>query len=68
MELMLDGADVRGHYALTDVSKIDGKINGRRLDFHSHSFRDGQGWFDITTDGKSFAGAANTDGFPGWFG
>ncbi len=68
MELTQDGAKVSGHYALRGTSKLDGEINGRRLNFHFDSFRHGLGWFDLTTDGKSFAGAGNTDGFAGWFG
>jgi predicted esterase len=68
MELTQDDTKILGHYALRGISKLDGKISGRHLDFRFHSFRDGQGWFDLATDGKSFAGASNTDGFPGWFG
>ena len=68
MELTQDGPKVQGRYASRGTSKLDGKMSGRRLDFRFHSFRDGQGWFDLAIDGKSFAGASNTDGFPGWFG
>ena len=68
MELTQDGTKVHGRYASRGTSELDGKINGRRLDFRFHSFRDGQGWFDLAADGKSFAGASNTDSFPGWFG
>jgi predicted esterase len=50
------------------TSKIEGKVAGRRFDFHFQSFRSGQGWFDLCADGKSLAGAANTDSFGGWFG
>ena len=53
---------------LRGTSKIEGMVTGRRLDFRFHSFRDGQGWFDIAADGKSFVGANNADGFPGWSG
>jgi predicted esterase len=68
IELTQVSAKVQGHYALRGTSKLDGKISGRRLDFRFHSYRDGQGWFDLATDGKSFAGASNTNGFPGWSG
>jgi hypothetical protein len=68
MELTQDGAKVHGHYALQRTSKLDGKISGRRLDFRFHSFRDGQGWFDLATDGKSFSAVSNTDSFSSWFG
>ena len=68
MELTQDGLKVEGRYALRGTSKIEGTITGRRLDFRFHSFRDGQGWFDAAVDGKSFVGANNADGFPGWSG
>jgi predicted esterase len=68
MDLTQDGTKVEGRYASRGTSGIEGKVAGRRIDFRFHSFRDGQGWFDVAADGKSFAGASNTDGFPGWFG
>ena len=68
MELTQDGAKIEGRYALRGTSRIEGKVTGRRLDFRFHSFRDGQGWFDLTALGKSFTGASNADGFPGWSG
>ena len=67
MELTQVGTKVEGIYAMRGTSKIEGKVVGRRLDFRFQSFRDGQGWFDLTVDGKSFAGAGNAEGFPGWF-
>ena len=68
MELTQDGTKILGRYALRGTSTIEGKVTGRRLDFHFKSFREGQGWFDLAADGKSFAGASNSDGFPNWFG
>ena len=68
MEMTQDGATVKGRYALRGTSTIEGKVAGRRLDFRFKSFRDGQGWFDLAADSKSFAGASNSDGFAGWFG
>ncbi len=68
MELTQDGAAVKGEYAQRGTSKIEGKATGRRLEFQFTSFRNGKGWFDLSPDGKSLSGAANTDGFPGWFG
>ena len=68
MELTQDGAKLEGRYALRGTSSIDGTVAGRHLDFRFHNFRDGQGWFDFAANGKSFAGAGNSDGFPGWFG
>jgi predicted esterase len=68
MELTQDGAKLEGRYAARGTSSIKGMVAGRHLDFHFHNFRDGQGWFDFAADGKSFVGAGNSDGFPGWFG
>ena len=68
MELTQAGAKVEGRYALRGTSTVEGKVVGRRLDFRFKSFREGQGWFDLAADGKSFVGASNSDGFPGWFG
>jgi predicted esterase len=68
MELTQEGAKVKGEYALRGTSKIEGTVTGRRLEFRFEGFRPGQGWFDLAADGKSFAGANNTDGFAPWFG
>jgi predicted esterase len=68
MEITQDGAKVKGRYALRGTSTVEGKVTGRRLDFRFNSFREGQGWFDLAADGKTFAGASNADGFTGWFG
>jgi predicted esterase len=68
MELTQAGGGVQGNYALRGMSKLDGKLSGRHLEFRFHSFREGHGWFDLGTDGKSFTGASNTEGFPGSFG
>ncbi len=68
MELSQDGEKVKGRLALRGGSTIDGDAAGRRLDFRFQTFRSGHGWFDFASDGKSFAGAGNTDGFAQWFG
>lgn len=68
MDLSQEGSTVTGQYALRGTSKIEGKATGRRLDFRFTSFRNGQGWFDLSPDGKSLSGAASSDGFAGWFG
>jgi predicted esterase len=68
MELEQVGDKVKGRYALRGVSEIEGTITGRRFEFEYKSFRPGNGWFDLAPDGATFAGAANTDGFPGWYG
>jgi predicted esterase len=68
MELEQTGDKVTGHYAVGGMSEIEGTVTGRRLEFTVKSFRPGKGWFDLSADGKSLAGAANTDGFNGWYG
>jgi predicted esterase len=68
MELEQSGDEVRGRYASGGASEIEGKVTGRRFEFQSRAFRPGKGWFDVSTDGAAFSGAANTSGFPGWYG
>ena len=68
MDLSQEGAKVKGRAALRGSSTLEGDAAGRRLDFRYQTFRTGRGWFDFDADGKSFAGAANTDGFAQWFG
>jgi hypothetical protein len=68
LELSQNGEEVKGRVALRGGTTIDGKAAGRRLDFRFQTFRTGRGWFDFTSDGKSFTGAGNTDGFAQWFG
>lgn len=68
MELEKTGDKMKGRYALRGVSQIDGTVTGRRFEFTHRSFRPGTGWFDVSADGATFAGAANTDGSAGWYG
>ena len=68
MELEQEGEKVKGRYALRGASEIEGRVSGRRLEFKYKSFRAGEGWFDLSSDGATFSGAAGTEGFPGWYG
>lgn len=68
MELVADGENVRGRYALRGASEIEGTIAGRRLEFTAKSFQTGRGWFDVAADGSKLAGAAVTDGYANWYG
>src|SRR5579863_3955609 len=68
MELEQAGDKVQGRFALGGVSEIEGTVTGRNFKFKYKAFRPGQGWFDLTPAGAAFAGAAVTDGFPGWYG
>jgi predicted esterase len=68
MELSQNGTEVKGRLALRGNSTLEGKPAGRQLDFRFQIFRRGRGWFDFASDGTTFSGAYNTDGFPQWFG
>jgi predicted esterase len=68
MALEQAGDTVKGRYALRGASTIEGTVKGRRVEFKYQAFRPGAGWFDLAADGATFAGAANTNGFPGWYG
>jgi predicted esterase len=68
MELAEVNGKIQGKYAFRGTSDIEGTVTGRRLDYKFKNPRTGQGWFDLSSDGKTLRGAARTDGFPGWFG
>jgi hypothetical protein len=74
VELTENGTKVLERYALRGTSKLDGRISGRWFDFRFHSFRDGQGWFDLAVNVSpspvlpipmaSLAGSAGKDSQP----
>jgi len=68
MELAQAGDKVTGNYAARGTSKIEGTVHGRQLDFRYQWFRAGKGWFDLSADGKTIAGAAVGDGASSWYG
>jgi predicted esterase len=68
MELEQTDNQVKGRYALRGTSEIEGTVTGRQFEFKYKAFRRGKGWFDLSADGATLAGAAVTDGFPGWYG
>jgi predicted esterase len=68
MELEQNGGSVKGRYALRGTSKIDGDVTGRRLEFRYQWFRNGKGWFDLSSDGTKLEGAAMGDGMNSWYG
>jgi predicted esterase len=68
MELKQTGEKVKGRYALGGVSTIEGKVAGRTFSFKYKGFRGGKGWFDVSEDGETLAGAATTNGFASWYG
>jgi predicted esterase len=67
MELTQEGKNVKGRYAIRGTSELEGTANGRHLEFKFQGLRGGRGWFDLNSAGKNLAGAANNDGFPGWY-
>lgn len=68
MELEQAGDNVNGRFALGGVSEIEGTVTGRRFEFKIKAFRNGNGWFDVTTGGASVSGAAVTEGSTAWYG
>ncbi len=70
MELTRDGPanKVKGRFALRGGSDISGDVAGRRLEHRYMAFGGGKGWFDLSADGKTLAGAAQDDGSFAWFG
>jgi predicted esterase len=68
MELEQTGDKVKGRYAQRGVSEIEGTVTGRAVNFKYKAFRTGTGWFDVSADGVTLAGAAGTNGFSGWYG
>ena len=66
MELDQAGDKVEEQYARYGPVKLEGNINGRRLDFRTTWLRNSQGWFDLSKDGKTLEGAAVADGTNFW--
>ncbi len=67
MEIEQNGDKIRGQYARYGPVKIEGTIAGRELDFRYIWLRNGEGWFDLSKDGKTLEGAAVDDGANSWY-
>jgi RNA polymerase sigma factor (sigma-70 family) len=67
MEIEQTGNKIRGQYARYGPVKIEGTIAGRELDFRYTWLRNGEGWFDLSKDGKTLEGAAVDDGANSWY-
>ncbi len=67
MELTQDAGKVQGRFALRGNSTLEGSVQGRELDFRYQVFHGGKGYFDRAADGKGLPGAAQDDGFSGYF-
>jgi len=69
MELIQDGAKVKGRYALRGTSSLEGEVRGKQLDFKLKTLRfTGPGFFDLDEKGVTLTGAGGTDGQPAWYG
>jgi hypothetical protein len=68
MKLEQRGNRVRGAYHYMDAeAKIDGKIDHGKLVFrYQEPTVEGEGWFELTGRGKTFAGQFRPDGSPRW--
>ena len=67
MEIEQNGDKIQGQYARYGPVKIEGTIAGRELDFRYTWLRNGEGWFDLSKDGKTLEGAAVDDGANSWY-
>ena len=57
MRLNVDGDQVDGCYATTGGSRIEGRIDGKRLEFrYTEERTSGGGWFELSPDGRSLKG------------
>ena len=69
MRLRQDGAAVRGSYSYATGSRIEGEVEDRRLEFrYTEPAAAGEGWFELSADGLSFAGQWRAEGADGWRG
>lgn len=67
MELEQEGKEVRGRYALRGTSSLSGAVAGRQLAHKYQWFRPGEGWFDLSEDGRTLSGAARGEGTDEWY-
>lgn len=67
MRLVQDGQQVRGMYAYTSGSVLEGKVAGRKLTFtYKEPKAEGEGWFELAEDGRSFKGKWREKGKEAW--
>ncbi|MBN1944384.1 MAG: hypothetical protein JW797_01855 [Bradymonadales bacterium] len=68
LELTQQGDSARGTYSYGGGSSIEGRVNGNRLQFrYREPIATGEGWFEMATDGQSFAGQWREDGASSWY-
>jgi len=67
MRLIVKGGSVKGTYSDGPESTIAGTVKGSRLDFkYSESTESGEGWFELSSDGRKFAGKWRKTGATEW--
>ncbi|MBI4612594.1 MAG: hypothetical protein HY720_03195 [Planctomycetes bacterium] len=67
MRLVVDGDRAAGRYQLSGGSTLEGTVEGRRFAFrYVEPAVRGEGWFERTEDGGSFAGSWRADGSEEW--
>jgi hypothetical protein len=67
MTLTQEGARVRGTYG--GSSRIQGTVSGRKLTFrYTETGARGEGWFELSSDGKRFSGKWRAKGEEAWSG
>lgn len=67
MTLKQNDDKVTGEYEYEGISTLEGKVAKNRLTFtYKESMASGEGWFEISTDGKSFTGKWRETGTTEW--
>lgn len=67
MRLQRDGNRVSGLYAYSDSSSLSGTVSGSKLTFrYTEPDVCGEGWFELSADGNSFAGKWKADNSSEW--
>lgn len=67
LRLVDDAGKVKGIYAFTEGSSVDGTVTGNKLSFkYTEPAAHGEGWFELAPDGQSFVGKWRADGNGAW--
>jgi len=67
MKLKVNGGAVSGTYSDGDNGRIAGTVNGSRFEFtYSETGEAGEGWFELSPDGKGFKGKWRETGETDW--
>src|SRR5262249_31199146 len=68
MTITQEGKKVRGHYEMEgNRCPVNGTVEKNRLTFtYEEPDVKGEGWFELSADGKGFSGKWRPDGGKGW--